>query len=96
MKPMPQSGTAPRQRAQNLGAMVPTILGAAAGAPGGVIGSVAGGVAGAALPQVVGAAMMSRPGQAYLTNQLLGGNASPQYRALANLLLTNSAIAARD
>lgn len=96
MKPMPDSGTSSRSFARNLGAMVPTVLGAAAGAPGGFVGSAAGAAAGAALPRAVGRAMMSRPGQAYLTNQLLGGNASPQYRALANLLLTNGAIATWD
>lgn len=97
MKPMPQSGTAPRLRAQNLGAMLPTILGGGAGAGvGGPAGAIVGAAAGAAIPRVAGALMMSRPGQAYLTNQLLPGQMSPTARAIANLLLTNTAIAARE
>lgn len=97
MKPMPQSGTAPRLRAQNLGAMLPAILGGGAGAGvGGPAGAIAGAAAGAAIPRVAGALMMSRPGQAYLTNQLLPGQMSPTARAIANLLLTNTAIAARE
>lgn len=93
MKPLPQSGTAPRLRAQQLAAVLGGSAGAGAAGP---AGAALGVVASTALPRAVGAAMMSRPGQAYLTNQLLGGQASPQYRALASLLLTNSAIAARD
>lgn len=97
MKPMPQSGTAPRLRAQNIGAMIPAILGGSAGAGvGGPAGAALGVAAGAALPRAVGAAMMSRPAQAYLTNQALAGPMSPQTRGLLGLLFTNSAIAARD
>lgn len=58
MKPLPQSGTAPR-------AGVHTVMtlggGVAAGAPGSIVGFAA--------PPLLGRAMMSRPAQAYLSNQ---------------------------
>lgn len=97
MKPMPNSGTAGRLRAQNLSSIIPTILGGGVGAgAGGPLGAVAGAAAGAAVPRIAGALMMSRPGQAYLSNQLLSGQMTPQMRAIANLLLTNSAVAVRN
>ena len=93
MKPMPQSGTAPRLRAQNLGAMIPAILGGGAGAGvGGPVGAMAGAAAGAALPRGVGALMMSPVGQRYLTNQLLAGPLSPELRAIGGLLSTNAGL----
>jgi hypothetical protein len=93
MKPMPQSGTAPRLRAQNLGAMIPAILGGGAGAGvGGPVGAMAGAAAGAALPRVAGALMMSPAGQRYLTNQLLAGPLSPELRAIGGLLSTNAGL----
>lgn len=96
MTPLPQSGTAPRLAARNLGAMIPTALGATAGAPGGILGSMAGAAVGAALPRIAGAAMMSRPGQAYLTNQLLAGQMTPEMRAIMGLLSTNTGLAASN
>ncbi len=82
MKAMPQSGTAPRTAVRNLGAAIPTVLGASGGAAtGGLPGALAGAAAGAALPQVVGRLMMSQAGQAYLRNQLMAGGLSPQTRA---------------
>lgn len=97
MKPMPQSGTAPRLRAQNLGAMIPAILGGGAGAGvGGPVGAMAGAAAGAAAPRIFGSLMMSPVGQRYLSNQLLAGPASLRARALAGLLSTNAALAAQN
>lgn len=97
MKPMPQSGTAPRQAVRNLGAFVPMALGGSAGyAAGSPQMAIAGMLMGAAVPRAVGAAMMSRPGQAYLTNQVLPGNISPATRAIANALLGNGILTARD
>lgn len=88
MKPLPQSGTAPRMAARNLGTGLTSILGAGTGAAaGGPAGAVAGALAGAAVPRVAGAAMMSRPGQALLSNQLLAGPMTPQTRALLNSML---------
>lgn len=63
MSPLPNSGTAGRMRAQNLG------TGVLAGG-GAIAGGLPGMVAGLLAPQVAGAALMSRPVQSYLTNQL--------------------------
>lgn len=63
MTPLPNSGTAGRLRAQNIGAGVLAGGGALAG---GLPGMIAGMVA----PRVAGAALMSRPVQAYLANQV--------------------------
>jgi hypothetical protein len=73
MSPLPQSGTAPRLASQAMAA-VPSVVGAALGTgimPG--AGTVAGALTGAAVPSLVGRALMSGPGRAYLTNQLLAG-----------------------
>lgn len=71
MSPLPQSGTAPRAMAQN---MLNLGLGAGGAA---VFGWP--GIALAAAPQVTSRALMSRPVQAYLGNQL----AAPVYNALS-------------
>lgn len=82
MKPMPQSGTAPRTAIRNMGAALPALFGAGAGgAAGGGPGAMAGMAAGAALPSFAGRLMMTPAGQAYLKNQLLSGSISPQFRA---------------
>jgi hypothetical protein len=65
MKPLPNSGTAPRQYMQH--AM--SIIG---GAAGGAAGGVPGALAGVAAPAIAGRVLMSRPVQAYLGNRLLG------------------------
>lgn len=76
LKPLPQSGTAPRLRAQNLGtSLAPLMVGSAAGGAygakeGGISGALAGAALGAAAPRVAGRMMMSRPAQAYLANQV--------------------------
>lgn len=95
MKPMPQSGTAPRLRAQNLGAGITSILGAGAGASaGGPLGAAAGAAVGAGVPRVAGALMMSRRGQQYLGNQVAAQRMSPQMRAIVNALLVSSGASA--
>lgn len=68
MSPMPQSGTGPRAAIH----AIASLIGAGAGSVGGVgIGSGLGAAAGAvAGPALVGRALMSRPMQAYLANQL--------------------------
>jgi hypothetical protein len=82
MKPLPNSGTAGRIRAQNLGETTLGVLGGIAGtAHGGWETGAAAAVAGAAIPRIVGRMMMSRGGQAYLRNQLMAGNLTPQTRA---------------
>jgi len=84
MSPLPNSGTAGRIRAQNLGSGILAGGGALAG---GLPGLAAGLVA----PQVAGALLMSRPGQAYLTNQLAPRMtvADPRMQAVIAALLAN-------
>lgn len=75
MKPMPQSGTAPRLMAMQVGQ---TVAGGAAGAAAGGGDPTTTGI-GAMLPWLVrgaaGRAIMSRPVQRYLANQALPGGA---------------------
>lgn len=91
MKPLPQSGTAPRMAARNLGTGVTSILGAGAGASaGGPMGAAAGAAAGAVVPYAAGRAMLSGPGRAYLGNQLVSGEiADPRVAAVVNALLAS-------
>lgn len=65
LKPLPNSGTAPRQYMQHLMSIV-------GGAAGGATGGLPGAMAGIAAPAVAGRVLMSRPVQAYLGNQVLG------------------------
>lgn len=69
MRELPQSGTASRLAVRGLGQGAGAMVGALGS--GGDIGTMAGGaLAGSALPALAGRAVMSRPGQAYLGNQL--------------------------
>lgn len=70
LKPLPQSGTAPRLRAQGLLQGIGAAGGASAGGQqGGFEGALLGALAGAAVPFSVGRIGLSRPIQAYLKNQ---------------------------
>jgi hypothetical protein len=71
LKPLPQSGTSPRHNVTHLLQTVGAIVGGGAGAAGGPGGAAAGALAGLAAPAVAGRALLSRPVQAYLGNQLL-------------------------
>lgn len=83
MTKLPNSGTAARSAVRNLG-----IPGASAGV-GGLVAGIPGAVAGAAIPFAAGRALMSKPVQAYLGNQLAAGGGNSQLRAaIARLLLT--------
>lgn len=88
MTPLPNSGTAPRLKAQGLGLSMPTAIGSVLG--GGVgaslgnptlagVGAGAGAVIGAIAPAVLGRMALSGPGRAYLTNNAAAGfqNAPP-------------------
>ena len=86
MKPLPQSGTAPRTAVRAAGASLPAIAGAAAGSPLGLLGSMLGGIAGATVPYAIGRAALSGPGRAYLSNQLLGPSANSLPQGIANAL----------
>jgi hypothetical protein len=72
MKPLPQSGTAPRTAVRAAGQSVPTLAGAALGSPAGLPGMIAGGIAGTAAPFAIGRTLLSAPMRKYLSNQLLG------------------------
>lgn len=82
MTPLPNSGTPARLSARNLGA------GLSAGV-GGVTAGIPGMLAGLALPAVAGRALMSRPVQKYLANELLSAPqvADPRYAAIVAALL---------
>ncbi|HEY1093031.1 MAG TPA: hypothetical protein VGE47_18165, partial [Burkholderiaceae bacterium] len=72
LPPLPNSGTAGRLSAKTL---LPLGAGAGAtigGAVGGIPGAVVGGTIGAALPWGAGRLMLSKPGRAYLGNQVAG------------------------
>jgi hypothetical protein len=90
LTPLPNSGTAPRTRMQNLGASLPTVLGAGVGgSAGGIKGGIIGAMAGAAAPYAAGRTLMSRPVQAYLANELLSAPrvADPRHAAIVAALL---------
>lgn len=94
MKPLPNSGTAGRTRAQNIGAGLTTLLGSVAGSAGGIPGMLMGGLLGLGAPMVAGRTLMSRPVQAYLGNQAFGQQTIPAMRrAMVPLLGAGSAIA---
>lgn len=76
MKPLPQSGTAPRLAAHGVTHAVTGGIGATAGdRAGGTEGAVVGGIAGFAAPRVAAHAALSDIGRRYLTNQVAAGAA---------------------
>lgn len=89
MKALPNSGTAGRIRAQNLGAgLMSTIGGVTGGAAGGVPGGIVGALAGAAIPKIAGKALMNPVVQALLGNQAAARLAmSPDRQAILNAML---------
>lgn len=90
MKPLPNSGTAPRMYMQHLAS-------ALSGAAGGSIAGLPGAIAGAAVPAGVGRALMSRPAQAYLGNRVLAPfQGSRRNEALAAALLAQQGQSARE
>jgi hypothetical protein len=93
LKPLPQSGTSPRHNVTHLLQTIGAIVGGGAGAAGGPGGAAAGALAGLAAPAVAGRALLSRPAQAYLGNQLLTARprGAAARQAFNNLLLSGSA-----
>jgi hypothetical protein len=81
MTPLPQSGTAPRENVMHQ-LQLASILGFGGGEAAGIGGTAAGALGGLVLPGLLGRVAMSRPGQAYLSNQAMAGIpgllASPQ------------------
>lgn len=87
MKPLPNSGTPGRTAVRALGTSLPALLGGGFGAgAGGPVGAMAGMAAGAALPKIVGALMMTKAGQKYLSNQAAS---SPALRNVISALLVS-------
>jgi hypothetical protein len=92
LRPLPQSGTAPRQNMQHVLQLLGTIVGGGAGAAGGPAGAITGAAAGLAAPALAGRVLMSRPVQAYLGNQALRpGAPDTTPRALVRALLAAGA-----
>lgn len=93
MRSMPNSGTAGRLNAQNLGIGLAGILGAGAGtATGDPSNAALGALAGFAAPRMAGAMLMNPTVQKYLSNQVAQGMAiSPQTRGLINAILNAEA-----
>jgi hypothetical protein len=92
LKPLPQSGTSPRNNVTQLLNTLGAVVGGGAGSAAGPAGTALGALAGLAAPAVAGRALLSRPVQAYLGNQSLqpqpGGNAMRD--AIRNLLLSGN------
>lgn len=92
MKPLPNSGTAGRLNARNIGAGVLSTIGGIGGtSTGGPMAGLLGAMAGAAIPGAAGRIMMTGPMQNYLSNQLMQGAMSPARRAVINAILTANA-----
>lgn len=72
MKPLPQSGTAPRTAARNIGVSLPAIVAGGAGAQISPEMAMLGMMAGAGVPYAMGRGLLSAPVRKYLSNQLLG------------------------
>ena len=73
MKALPDSGTASRSAARTLYTGLPGAIGAGIGSPGGPMTAIIGALTGAAVPFAAGRALMSKPVQSYLVNQLMRG-----------------------
>lgn len=94
LKPLPQSGTSPRHNVTHLLQTVGAIVGGAGGAAGGPGTAAAGAIAGLAAPAVAGRALLSRPIQAWLSNQRFAGNgnANPARERFMNALLSSASL----
>jgi hypothetical protein len=91
LTPLPDSGTASRLAVRGL-MSTPAAAGAIAGGyTGDVVTGLAGALAGSAVPAVAGRALMSRPVQAYLTNQVAPNMnvADPRMQAIIAALIAN-------
>jgi len=88
MGPMPQSGTAPRVAMHTIASLIGAGVGGAGGAGvGSGVGAAAGAIAG---PSIAGRALMSRPVQGYLGNQLMTPalrNMNPRQAAILDVLM---------
>ncbi len=87
MKPLPNSGTAPRAHAEHVISGLAAAL-AGMGASGSGTTAALAGLGGLAAPALAGRAIYSKPVQAYLQNQALPGPLTPTGRRLAEALLS--------
>jgi hypothetical protein len=86
MTPLPNSGTASRMFVRGATSSPAMIAGALAGHDtAGLPGAIAGGLAGTVAPWMIGRALMSRPG-----NSFLSGETSPAIGIIARALLSNA------
>jgi len=94
LKPLPQSGTSPRNNVTQLLNTLGAVVGGGAGSAGGPAGTALGAMAGLAAPAVAGRALLSRPVQAYLGNQALQNQprGSAMQDAIRNLLLSSNTV----
>jgi hypothetical protein len=91
MKPLPQSGTAPRNAARGIGTMLGTIAGGQVGG-GDWMSMMAGGAAGTMVPDMLGKLLLSRLGRTYLSNQAVKApSISPVGTAVTGLNISRSA-----
>lgn len=85
-KPLPSPGAAGQAAVRALSSSIPAIIGAGlGGTAAGLPGMVAGAAASPLLPKIVGALLMSKPGQAYMANRVI----TPELRAIANALVVS-------
>jgi hypothetical protein len=97
MKPLPNSGTSPREYMRHALSTVGSVVGGTVGSTGGPAGTAAGAIAGLAAPGALGRALMSGPVQRYLGNQRLGPyQGSRANQALAAALLAHQGNARID
>jgi len=95
LKPLPDSGTSTRLNARTIGGLLGA-GGAGTGAiAGGPAGAIIGALTGMAVPTVAGRGLMSRPVQAYLSNQLLAPTrlSDPRLAAVVEALIGQQAAA---
>lgn len=84
LKTLPQSGTNPRNVVATVASGIGGAIGAALGGPGGAGAGIAGGVV---APALIGRALMSRPVQGYLGNQLWRGQPDTGQARIARALV---------
>lgn len=93
LKPLPQSGTSPRHNVTHMLQTIGAVVGGGAGSAAGPGGTALGAAAGLAAPALAGRAILSRPVQAYLGNQVLHGHPMPdRVRDFWNLVLSRGAL----
>lgn len=92
MTPLPNSGTPARLNARTIGGFG-AVLGAGAGSAGGIPGAMVGAAAGSIAPWAAGKALMSRPVQAYLMNNLVtpAATSARQYAPIVEALIAQEA-----